>query len=563
MKKEWPKIPTHLVIILVYVFATLLTSAYFMADTADYVDSIVAHIEGRNYDFWEFGHLFWRPFGAIIFTPVSKLFGEADKRITIDYVLLTINWLAGLVSVCALYGLTRRIVKPAWICMICVLVFIFSHAFLNYSQSGSSYIPGLSMLLVGLYLLTRSHNEDESHLLPAVASGVALAAAVCLWFPYILVLPAAVGAPLLLYRFDREGFRTAIIAATVAGVCILTAYAVIAVREVNISSFDQFRKWVSAASHQNDVRGATRMVFGFARSFIYMGNDGILFKRYLVGDKFNPVSLIDLFRLSLWKFLFFYAFLAAICFNLIRSFTGRRILYLLAAAALPVVALAVFFDGGAVERYLPLYPFVFLALTASLSISNALRPMKWLILVFCFLVIMVDGVAMSNAVLGRQQQMNAARIADLQGRINAQSRIFTVNWQDQLVNFDRSFPLHPINRHSAVSIGALVTPGTNNISQWREDFASQALATWDKGGELWVSKRVMSDRPLADWNWVEGDDRRVSWTDFYEFFRGVDLGEQSANPDGFVLIDPSSKNKSFFAALLRQKQTPIIGQITK
>ncbi len=170
---------------------------------------------------------------------------------------------------------------------------------------------------------------------------------------------------------------------------------------------------------------------------------------------------------------------------------------------------------------------------------------------------------MSNAVLGRQQQASAARIADLQGRIDGQSRIVTVNWQDELVNFNRSFPLHPINRKGSLSIGSLVTPGTNTVSQWREDFAAQALATWDKRGDLWVSKRVTFDRPLADWNWVEGDDRRVSWTDFYEFFRELDVGEQSANPDGFVLIVPSSKNKSFLAELLRQRQTPITGQNTK
>ncbi len=318
MKKEWPNFPAHLVIILVYVFATLFTSAYFMADTADYVDSIVAHTEGRNYDFWEFGHLFWRPFGTIILIPVSKLFDSHDKRITIDYILLAINWLAGLVSVCALHGFICRIVKLAWVCMASVLVFIFAHAFLNYSQSGSSYIPGLAMLLVGLYLVTRSRDEDKSNLLAALASGVALAGAVCLWFPYILVLPAGVAAPLLLYQFDRKGFRIAIIAAAVAGACILTAYTVVAVSQVNISSFDQLREWVSAASHQNDVRGAARMVFGLARSFIYMGNDGVLFKRYLVGDKFNPVTLVDLFRLSLWKFIFFYSFLGAICFNLTR-----------------------------------------------------------------------------------------------------------------------------------------------------------------------------------------------------------------------------------------------------
>ena len=57
------------------------------------------------------------------------------------------------------------------------------------------------------------------------------------------------------------------------------------------------------------VGGPAPLIFGFARSFINMGDDGILFKRFLLHDPYNPVSLFDLLRLSLFKYLLFYAFL--------------------------------------------------------------------------------------------------------------------------------------------------------------------------------------------------------------------------------------------------------------
>ena len=57
----------------------------------------------------------------------------------------------------------------------------------------------------------------------------------------------------------------------------------------------------------------------------------------------------------------------------------------------------------------------------------------------------------------------------------------------------------------------------------------------------------MSARPQAHWNWVEGDDKRVSWTDVYSFFIGFELGESVGGDDGFVRLLPSERNKSLLS----------------
>jgi hypothetical protein len=103
-------------------------------------------------------------------------------------------------------------------------------------------------------------------------------------------------------------------------------------------------------------------------------------------------------------------------------------------------------------------------------------------------------------------------------------------------------------------LSALVTPGTSWNTHWREDFASRVLATWRAGGATWISKRALSERPKAEWNWAEGDDRRVSWKDFPNLCRQFELGDSVGGPDGFVQILSSPKNEQFLNQLASKAQ---------
>ncbi|MEN3329568.1 MAG: hypothetical protein V7638_4375 [Acidobacteriota bacterium] len=532
----------------VYVLATLVTTGYFMADTADYVDSIIAHAAGRNYDFWEFGHLFWRPLGWMVFAvfrPVTSLVAGAGFRPNVSFVLVAINWLAGLISVCALFGILRRLCARSLVVIAVIVAFIFSHGFLNFTQTGSSYIPGLALLLLGFYVLIRSGNARD--LQTALLAGLALAGAVCLWFPYVLALPAAVVSPLLFS--ERLRWRLVIATGIATGIFLALAYGSVVVGVLGIHSVAGFKAWMSAASHDTDIRGLNRMVFGFARSFIYMGNDGMLFKRYLLHDPFNPVTAFDLLRLSLWKLALFYLFVASVFAGLLRSAPSRRILILLILNVVPVILFAISFDGGAIERYLPLYPVLFISLCVCLCGERSWIVAKYVAIVFMAAMVITNLVATAKPVQDRRQQASANRISDVVARLKPNSRILAVNWQDDLVNFSRSYPFHQLNRAGDLRIGALVTPGTTTTVDWRQGFATQAEETWSRGGDMWVSQRAFSPRPLPDWNWAEGDEKRVSWPDFQKFFSQLELGEAVGGPDGFVLILPTEKNREFLQRL--------------
>jgi hypothetical protein len=549
----------------VYVFATCFTDAHFMADTGGYVVSILAY-EGvqeyveenpvvRDYrsenPFWEFGHLLWRPLGLVvfnIFAPLYRSVADAEPGAIMVFLLMTINWVAGLLSAFLMYALTKRITGKAWVASFTTLAFIFSHGFLNFVQTGSSYIAGLSLILLGLYFLVAFERDADRHWRAALPAGVSLAGGVCMWLPYVWAVPAILMAPLLLFGADRQGWRVAFRATLVFALATGLAYASV-MAHLGISSKEDLQAWISASSHGVQTSGATRVVFGLPRSLTYMGNDGLLFKRYLLNDPFNPVSAVDFIRGSLFKLCLFYLLAALMVVALPFSPKGRRILALLMLNAVPLLAFALLFDGGAIERYLPLYPLMFLALGWAVGQVGRVPVLKVVSAAFVITMIIANASALQSGVLERKQAQVAARIESLMPVLKERSVVITTHLQDELVNFQASYPFHPANRHGNYSVYSAVVVGTSQVEKWREGFAARAVEVWSLGGDVWITKRVFSPRPQPEWNWVEGDDRRVSWVDINSFFSQLEVGETTGIEDGFMLLLPSQRNTELLSRL--------------
>jgi hypothetical protein len=226
--------------------------------------------------------------------------------------------------------------------------------------------------------------------------------------------------------------------------------------------------------------------------------------------------------------------------GLFRSTQGRRLLALLALNAVPVLGFALFFDGGAMERYFPLYSTLFLSLAFVLS-SDA-RWLKTVAIVFIAVAVSTNVFFLAYPVIDRHQGTVAARISEMQP-LKPASRVFTVNQQDELLNFYRSFPFNAANQRSELNVRPTLAIGTEQIERWREEFAAQTLASWQGEGDVWVSNRALAARPLSAWYWVEGDDPRVSWKDLHEFFSRLDFERQAGGEDGFSLLARSEKNE--------------------
>jgi hypothetical protein len=253
----------------------------------------------------------------------------------------------------------------------------------------------------------------------------------------------------------------------------------------------------------------------------------------------------------------FYLAAAALVLSLLFSST-RRMLLLLLLAALPLIAFAIKFDGGAVERYLPVYPVVFLAFGWMLAQSQLPRVLKIVPVLFFCVAIFVNSSVMARIVLSRQQQRTAERVQAIVPRLKPNSWLVTTHLQDDLVNFQASFPFEPINRHNTYHVYPLVVLNSDQAPRWREEFAANMLKAWEKGGDAWLSARMLSAKPEPHWNWVEGDDPRIKWNDIYNFFAQLQTGDAASGMDGFVPLEKSEANVQLLNTIVQRRQASIM-----
>jgi hypothetical protein len=238
--------------------------------------------------------------------------------------------------------------------------------------------------------------------------------------------------------------------------------------------------------------------------------------------------------------------------NLWRGGQGRRILALLAINAVPVLAFASFWQGKEIERYLPLFPWLVAALAYSLCHDRAIPLLKYVVLAFVVGAVVTNVGVMAKPAQARQQAAVHERLNDLVPLLKPSSKLALV--QDQLGFFFRDFPFDPLNNklhtYVVVALGLVDTP------QWRQAFAGETLSVWQSGGDVWITKRVFSPRPRPEWNWAEGDDPRVSWTDVYKFCSQLEVGQSVGGDDGFVLVLPSPANRQLLGGFAQEKSQP-------
>ncbi len=565
-KRSYEWLRPYAFISCVYFLASWWTRPIYQGDTSDYVASILEHIRGGYYGFWDFGHLMWRPLGWLAYRVSSSLlarFAGPDPRLQITLILTLMSWLAGLASALLLLAILQLFSTRSWIAQLVVTSFVFSTAILNYSRAGAAYIPGLSFLLLAMYLLAREARHPSNNFVTQLCAGLALAASLLLWLPYILAVPAALLLPIAWGPQDKVRFQLSIRTFLFFSLGIGFTYGAVLLY-LRLWSAAGVIAWAAASSHGIAIPGISRTIFGWPRSFMNMGDAGRVIKRYLHGDPFHPVSAWDLVHLwpQLLTFVLFYLTLFSIAWNLGRNSRGRRLLVMAAVAAIPVLALAIHWSGGDLERYLPFYPAFFLVLSLSLADLKSPNWTKIIAWSFMFCIVLSNAVGLRSATVRRAQSQSENRVSGLLPRLSDASLVVVSHNLDDLMVFSRNFPFSPVNRTRALSVYPLVTPGNADVADWQERFASHALTVWRAGGNIWISDRLLHATPQTDWNWVEGDVNRVSWSDLGPFFSHLQYGENVGGEDGFVLLLPSTENQNVLGAL-GSKETVLLPSMVR
>ena len=205
--------------------------------------------------------------------------------------------------------------------------------------------------------------------------------------------------------------------------------------------------WVRGSSHGIQPGGLIKFIFALPRAFINMGQDNILFKRYWLHDPYAQVSLLELIGTSLVRIALFYAFLGYVLLRIAMDQRYRRLIYILAAAAAPLLVFALFiFDSTPTERYLPLFPFliVLVALVLSRLTSGPIR----IALISLLMIAAAANLWRISWFANHAEDDRIVAIARSAAR--GISRAASVVWVPAIVDsrmaFSVSRPFHPLNQ---------------------------------------------------------------------------------------------------------------------
>ena len=554
-----------------YAVLLVLTSTTMQGDTVYYAHSIVERSNGTGSTFWEFGHMLWRPLGYLAVTIVSLVDRPLSQPELLRRTLVTLMGLVvvfGALAIVAFHTVVGSVLRSRAAVLLATLTFMLAHAFLNYVHTGAAYVPALAMLVLCLAQLLR--HSGGSDLVAGILAGLALAASVLFWAPMIFAAPTPILALIFLRDRSRRtlilGLSTTLVSVAVAGAATLIFAAAAGVRSIG-----QLLAWVSSSSHGiAGTGGFARMVLGFGRSLMDVEQLGLLTKRFLLHDAYNTVKLTDLVRSGMAELVLVYLLLAVLLLPLARSAWGRRVLGFLAAACLPVLVFALRWQGGDLERYLGLFPALFLAVGVGIdslwqrapsdieTVATSRRPDArvpgWRLLVGAALGCAFAIFNIPPLVRGRvvaQCDRIGHRIEAIPLHQGSEALAFTPYYLDEPAAYEASCPVAAARVLQGRQVVGLVMPGVNSASDWQTGFRQQVDSAWRRGVSVWLSETALDPRPPRESKWAEGERKDVQWAAFPSFFSQFELRRLTTGAEvargGFLEIPPTALNRSIVA----------------
>lgn len=531
------------IVILAWFLLLVLTRSLFAGDTAWFVDDILGFLH-RDPAVWahmaDFGHIAWRPVGWLLSAAVLHIFAlPYPEVVVIAGVLEAVNIAATLVCAVALTTWGLRVTGSPFAAGAAAICFLWTTTILDASRSGSPWIPGLAFLLLACATASSSRALWISGLLAGIS--------VLFWMPYFLTVPAVLAVRLLSPGGPKgkAAIRPALRFVGAAALVVVAGYAVAAAAR-GVNSWGALAGWIREASH-GDVRNGlvARFFFGLPRSILDFADEGIMLKRFVYHDPYSVVNLADIARLGLLKLAPFYAAALLVLVSVYRSVRGRYLALVLLVAAIPNLALALAFDSSSMERYLALFPFLFLCLAWFLREAN--RTSVLIVCAFCALLMINNLRDLSaghvKAILGAE----AGRTAALAAYTKPADLVYVLNAQDAIVRVRYADPFD-LNARRLPGLAG-IQPFLGRPGTWRERVRSAVLAAWQQHADVWVTVRVRAARPEASWNWAEGSVPGISWQSIQTAFEHLQFGGVIGGRDGFALLPPTEGNREALQAL--------------
>ncbi len=547
-------------------------------DTRDYITDVIRYkLSGGSAPpslLWEFGHLLWRPLGYACWqstAPLTSMWFHGNPMMEVAAVFWAFNFISGLCLVFVVLAIARRLGVKQTVAPVVAFSVLGCSAVLNYLHSGTSYIPGLALQMIGLWFVLKAVQDDHGRIVNAVWSGFAMALACALWFPYFFGIPAILMAAFLLPAHDNAQVRTErhgmvlfayVLSATTAfGVAFFAAGAVLA----HVASVSQLHDWIVSSGHGMTAhQRLLRFPTGLARTFFYLGDEGLTIKRFVFKDPYAPVNWLVIAG-GLWKIILVFLALGAIAVALFRNRNSRWALAVALGGIVPTLLFALLlFETSSAERYLPMFAGLVTAVCVLIRNRGVPRLAVYLLAVFVSAMIGVNLYAYAGK-LPSEAKQSSARFALLHDHIDHGGVAMVLSVSDSLGVYLDRHPFNPQNQPNALPLYDVIGVHAHELGSWEADSSCELLQTWDTGANVLLSKRLVANAPKPDWGWVENDDpTATNWVHLRDFFKQLDIDANFGNADGFVQIARSAKNQrivetmcpaSNSAALLRLSQS--------
>jgi hypothetical protein len=552
------KFRPYAAVTILFVLVILFTGPHSYSDTNMYAAEIQNARSVSDPQLWDFGHLLWRPAGWLAYRATAPWL---EARIGHSYFavfppLIAVNLIAGLASVLLAFALAQNASGRRGVAFAVSAGLLVSSAFLNMTQTGTAYVPGLALHLAGLAAIVSGTRCNCLGWVTAWLAGAFLAVSCAVWVAYVLALPAA-GLIALVWGRDSlslhsdDGRQRLLFLArlTLATFVIGAIVFALGAAVIGIDSSADACAWVSDAGHgYAQTRNWMRIGAGVPRALLDLGNDGMTIKRYLFGDPYARTTLVDLAEASLWKILLVYAVGGLTLAGLAVSPGGRKLLLPLAASAAAVLAFALTYEAGSAERYLPFYPILILV-TAYLCRDFSWRRPTQAALAFLLAAMVCVNVPNYALATARQQfEGDIERIETTKQILRPGSRVVLLSFRDGIHDFYHRFPFHPLALEGQLPVYYLTDPMEARADLWPQRVSEAILRAWENGGDVWVSRRLFADAPLPEWGWVEKDHPLLIWRDVADFFQALHTDQEIGGPDGFRRVVPDESNTRFLAA---------------
>jgi hypothetical protein len=545
----------YLIVLAFFLVSYGMTSPEYIGDTTRYAGDVIGHIQGRATQFWEFGHLLWRPWGYVGYSLLgaryAQWFGDTPAQAVARFLIQT-NFICSAVTLLVMLFLLRR-VAGVWIAGAVVIAMSCSISFLNYSHSGAPYVPALLFSALAFLLVTIAVVDPLSGRSYALLAGVSFAIACALWFPYAFTGLGMVAAFYFWPSGDSAGmsgenkFRRQLagsfLLALAASTLVLFAAGAAAKGIGNVS---QLRQWILESDDEwSQSKTAMRAVTGIPRSVWDLGGDTILLKRWVFSDPYNPVHISAVVFSLGGKLTAFYLGVGATLLVLWKD--RRAMLFILVAAGLPLLLFAVtLFEPSSPERFLPVFPFAYFAF--ALVLDKA----RHYVVPSAFIVILLAGTTVvnlaGNTSAGAPFRETTERFHALNSNVQPGAVVTVVTMADDLYARPNAHPLEKSVASSRFRVMDATVVASRAVLRWRAAFAERTLEQWAQNREMWFSERLLALKPEARWLWVEGDDPRIHWPELPSAFGQLETDRKiEAGGDGFLRVAQTQANRVLLA----------------